>query len=110
MGKAMRVAIGPHPAQLRTLNDTQQVLPEDIQAFLDELAPQECPASSRRKVAKVPVKFFACKIPAIHHQLDVMLALADLRDDYVFKEPMCQALVFMQVTKARIMRKVRLVI
>jgi len=86
----MNVVYGPHSKVLQQLFQQKQPWPEGFEKFRDGLVRE---GEHGKHDIFLPVNFFACRLPWIAEDLQVILAILDCQHEEVYGVPACRAIV-----------------
>lgn len=106
----MKVSSGPHPNEFAKHWKAREALPDEIQDFVSELAPEARSTEGSEKQCLVPMTALACPIPGIHLHLDVLVAIAESPCENLFKEATCLAIITSAEQKVKGAKQIWLVI
>lgn len=102
----MNIVAGPHLNTLKTFFQKKQVLSPHLREFKDKLAREK---SHGKSDVFMPVTFYACQLPLLQDDLNVMLAIVDCSCEAIFGTPGCRAIVEMKWQRERYVAQCRMV-
>lgn len=117
----MNVAIGPsgqfmedgfQEAMARASSTKDNLLESrldpDVEKFLDQLLPDRFKKTSSGDESQAPVDIYQCILPNLHHNVEVLKAIAAGENRDIFEEPGCKAIINVSFNQSMWTQKVTL--